>query len=76
MVRSTLKAKVELLKGEVNQLMDTVAARQAAARAAAKKSGKRPSKPHKLLSLVKRQWKQRRLEEDSEETSDVHELIG
>jgi len=76
LARATLRAKAELLKAEVKQLMATVEAQQAAARAAAKKSGKRPPKPHELLSMVKRQWQQRCQEEDSEETSDVSDLIG
>lgn len=77
MVRSTLKAKLKVLKAEVDALMATVSAKQASARrVASSKPLVKPVKKNKLLTMAKRQWRDRILDEDSTETSDISDLMG
>jgi hypothetical protein len=77
MVRSTLKAKLKVLKAEVDALMATVSAKQASARrVASSKPLVKPVKKNKLLTMAKRQWRDRFLEEESTETSDISDLMG
>jgi hypothetical protein len=77
MVRSTLVAKLNFLQAEVDTLMATAAAQQAssAAASAAKKGSVKPVKKNKLLPLVKRQWRERQRDEQSNETSDISDLV-